>query len=82
MNPGTNKPFVDYLLSDATQVRTVVKIADELDVYPMDLFRFILLQKEHKLMILEQNKQVLLDGDEVGVVFVGTIRLILMKEVG
>jgi len=53
------------MLSDSTQVRTVVKIADELDVCPIVLFKFILLSKEHKLKILEQIKQALLEGDEV-----------------
>ena len=65
MSQNNQKPFVDYLLSDTTQVRTVVKIADELDVCPMVLFKFILLPKEHKLKILEQIKQALLEGDEV-----------------
>ena len=54
MNQNRPKLFVDYLLSDATQVRTVVKIADEIDVCPMVIFKFILLSKEHKLKILEQ----------------------------
>jgi hypothetical protein len=65
MNQNNKKPIVDYLLSDATQVRTVVKIADELDVCPMDLFKFILLPKDHKLKIVEQIKMTLIEGDEV-----------------
>jgi len=56
VNLGTPKPFVDYMLSNATQVRTVVKIADEIDVCPMVLFKFILLTRDHKLKILEKNQ--------------------------
>ena len=65
MNQNQSKPFVDYLLSDATQIRTVVKIADELDVCPMVLFKFILLPRDHKLQVLEQIRQVFLEGDLV-----------------
>ena len=65
MNQNNPKPFVHYLLSDSTQVRTVVKIADELDVCPIVLFKFILLPRDHKLKILEQIKQTLIEGDLV-----------------
>ena len=65
MSQNNQKPFVDYLLSDSTQVRTVVKIADELDVCPMVLFKFILLPRDHKMKALEQIKQALHEGDEV-----------------
>ncbi len=64
MNQNNQKPFVDYLLSDSTQVKTVVKIADELDVCPMVLFKFILLPRDNKLKVLEQIKQALIEGDE------------------
>lgn len=63
MNPGNNKLFAHYMLSDSTQVRTVAKIANELDVCPMVLFKFILLPSDHKLKALEQIKQTLLEGD-------------------
>lgn len=65
MNQNNQKLFVDYLLCDTTQVRTVVKIAYELDVGLMVLFKSILLSKEHKLQLLKQMKHTLLDGDLV-----------------
>jgi len=48
MSQNPKKPFVDYLLSDAAHIRTVMMIADELDVCPMDLFKFILLPRDNK----------------------------------
>lgn len=65
MSQNPKKPFVDYLLSNTTQVKTVVKIADELDVCPMISFKFILLLRDHNIRILEQIKQTLIEGDQI-----------------
>ena len=65
MGQNNPKPLAYYLLSDATQVRTIVMIADELDVCPIVLFKFILLPRDHKLKMPEQIRQALVESDEV-----------------
>ena len=56
MNQNYQKPFVDYLLSDSIKVRTVMKIADELDMCPIVLFKFSLLSKL-QVFLLSQTQQ-------------------------
>lgn len=61
MNLGTNKPLAHSMLSDATQVRTIVMIADELDVCPIVLFKFILLPRDNKSLFGYSNNTCLIE---------------------